>query len=79
MGPVQQAREEGIQQGFQDGIQRGIQLGVELKFGREGLALMPDIRRIQDIEVLNTIHNGLKSVDSIHQLQRMYRDYLDKD
>ena len=102
MGPVQQAREKGIQQGFQQGIeqgvqqgiqlgiqqgvqqgiqqgvQQGIQLGVEIKFGSKGLTLMPDIRRIQDIKVLNTIHNGLKFVNSPEELRGIYREYLNK-
>jgi len=76
MGPVQQA----IEKSFQQGVQQGIQLGVELKFGPEGLTLMPDILGIQDTNVLNTIHNGLKTVDSIEELQGIiYRKYPNND
>ncbi|MBT8420008.1 MAG: hypothetical protein KJO08_04010 [Gammaproteobacteria bacterium] len=72
MGPVQQAREEGIQQG----IQQGIQLGVELKFGQQGLTLISDIKKIRDLKLLQSIHDGLKSVNSMEELQALYRDYL---
>ena len=80
---IQQGFQNGIQQGFQNGIQQGarqgIALGIELKFGPEGLALMPEIGRIQDVQILNTIHNGLRSVESLDEFQRMYRGYLEKE
>nr|VFK28426.1 MAG: hypothetical protein BECKMB1821G_GA0114241_10373 [Candidatus Kentron sp. MB] len=40
---------------------------------------MPEIDRIQDIDLLNTLHNGLRSVESLNEFQQMYREYLEKE
>jgi hypothetical protein len=73
MGPIQKAREEGIRQGIQQQILEGIQLGLELKFGTEGLQLVPEIRKIQDLNVLKAIHEGLKSANRPEELQCLYQ------
>ena len=38
----------------------GIELGLELRFGDEGSRLLPEIRQIEEVEVLRAIHAGLK-------------------
>jgi len=80
MGPVQQAREEGMQQARQEGMQQarqeGIQLGIELKFGSDGLTLIPDIQEIRDLALLGEIQNGLRSAKNAEELRAIYRDYL---
>lgn len=74
MGLVQRCREEGRQQGFREGLLASIELGLELKFGDEGLRLLPEIRNIEDIAVLGTIREALKAVDSPEALRRLYAD-----
>ena len=77
---LQQGREEGLQQGLQQGLRQGIregllagiELGLELKFGAEGLRLLPEIRRIEDVEVLRAIQEGLKTVQTLEELRRIY-------
>ena len=51
---------------------QGITLGLDLKFGAEGLRLLPEIRKIEDIDVLTAIQEGLKTVKTIDELRRVY-------
>jgi len=75
---LQQGLKQGLQQGKQQGMIRGlrsgIELGLELKFGVEGLRMLPEIRKIEDVEVLRAVQEGLKMVNSPAELQRIYRD-----
>ena len=80
MGPFQRMREEsynqGIQQGIQQGIRQqllaGIELGLELKFGAAGLAVLPEMRKLEDVDVLRAIHEGLKIVQTLDELRGIY-------
>lgn len=70
---IQQGLQQGIQQGLQQGLVAGIELGLELKFGSEGLQLLPEIYKIQDVDQLRAIHEGLKIVKSLDELRRVYQ------
>ena len=84
MGLVQRCREEGRQLGRQEGRQEGrlegireglldgIELGLELKFGDEGLRLLPEIRAIEDLEMLRAIQKALKTASTPAALRRLY-------
>jgi hypothetical protein len=65
--------QQGLQQGIREGLLAGIELGLELCFGDEGLRLLPEIRQIEDVEVLRAIHAGLKRVGSLDELRGLYR------
>ena len=54
------------------GLVQGITLGLDLKFGAEGLRLLPEIRKIEDIDVLTAIQEALKTVTTIDELRRVY-------
>lgn len=69
----QEILQQGQQQGMQEGLLSGIALGLELKFGAGGLELMPEIREISDVERLMAIQEGIKTVNSLEQLQAIYR------
>ncbi len=78
---VQQGVQQGIQQGIQQGVQQGIQQGIQqsiretiefglgLRFGDEGLAIMPLIRHIQDNERLRVIRDAVKTVKDLSELK----------
>lgn len=76
MGLVQRCREEGRQLGQQEGVKEGllagIELGLELRFGREGLRLLPEIGTIEDLTVLRKIHEALKTADTPEALRGIY-------
>ena len=70
---IEKGREEGIQQGIQQGLVSAIELGLELKFGSEGLELLPEISPIKDLEVLTAIKDGIKKANSLEELRSYYQ------
>jgi predicted transposase/invertase (TIGR01784 family) len=81
---AQQWLERGLQQGEQRGEQRGqraglrqgllagIRLGLKLRFGAEGVALLPEIYRIEDVALLQALQDALETVSSPPELRRLY-------
>ena len=69
---MQIGRQEGMQLGRQEGLLEGIALGLKLKFGAAGLALLPEIRAIQDVAVLEAILQGLETAAELEALRRLY-------
>ena len=51
----------GMQRGMREGLLSGIELGLELKFGNEGLQLVPEIYQIEDVDLLKAIQGGIKN------------------
>jgi predicted transposase/invertase (TIGR01784 family) len=69
---LQEGLEKGLEQGIRKGLLAGIELGLELRFGGEGLKLLPEIKKIEDMDILDAVHEGLKIVDSLEELRRIY-------
>lgn len=65
----QQILREGEARGRREGIISGIELDLEIKFGNEGLQLMPQISQITDLEKLKVIQRGVKTVNSLEELR----------
>jgi len=65
--------QRGEQRGERKGLFDGITLGLELKWGADGLYLLPEIGRIEDVHVLRAIHEGLKRVSTPEELRRIYQ------
>jgi len=82
---IKKGREQGLQQGLQQGKARGeargerkgllegITLGLELRWGADGLRLLPEIGPIQDVYLLRAIHEGLKRVSTPEELRQIYQ------
>lgn len=62
-----------IEQGIQQEKLSAIELGLELKFGDEGLQLLPEISEIKDIEVLEAIKAGLRTANNLKELRSIYK------
>ncbi len=60
------------QEGMQEGLLEGIALGLRLKFGEDGLALLPEIQEIQEVKTLETILKNLETSDELESLRRIY-------
>ena len=67
------AKQEGVREGLLEGLLEGIKLGLELKFGGEGLELLPEISQIQDTELLKEIQSGIKQASSTEELRSIYQ------
>ncbi|WP_375473035.1 hypothetical protein [uncultured Nostoc sp.] len=63
----------GIQQGMRGGLLQGIEMGLELKFGSEGLTILPEIVQIQNIEILSVILTSFKTVNTLEKLRQIYQ------
>lgn len=66
--------------GIQKGIEQmrqilldSIELGLELKFGSEGLELLPEIAEIRDVEQLRAVVAGLKTANALAELRQLYQ------
>jgi flagellar biosynthesis/type III secretory pathway protein FliH len=56
--------EKGVAEGLEKGLEKGIELALELRFAAAGLALMPDIRKIHDADLLEQILASIKHADT---------------
>ena len=76
--------EEGIQQGIQQGIERGklegileaIKFGLELKFGKEGIKLYPEIKKIKDLNILEAMIDVIRLAESVEDVKEVYQKVL---
>jgi hypothetical protein len=65
--------EQGIGQGKRQVLIESLQVCLELKFGSEGLTILPEIAQIQNVEILSAILARLKTVNSIEELRQIYQ------
>jgi hypothetical protein len=72
----EEGREEGRAEGLREGLLKAIELGIELKFGAAGIALLPEIYSLANVNVLRALQEGLRRIDNLEDLQRIYRPYL---
>jgi hypothetical protein len=56
----------------QKDLLQGIEVALELKFGAEGLELMPELREIRDHELLRKVLAKIKAADSPEDLRRVW-------
>ncbi|MEH2203718.1 MAG: hypothetical protein V7K53_06490 [Nostoc sp.] len=63
----------GIEQGKREGLLEGIEMGLELKFGSEGLTILPEIVQIQNVEILSAILTSIKTVNNLEELRQIYQ------
>jgi hypothetical protein len=70
---MEQGIQQGIEQGRRQGLFDGITLGLELRWGADGLRLLPEIGPIEDVHMLRAIHEGLKRVSTPEELRQIYR------
>jgi hypothetical protein len=66
-----EGRQQGLQQGIVEGLLEAIELGLGIKFGPQGMKLMPAIRRIQDAERLRAIKEAVKIAKHISEVKEV--------
>jgi hypothetical protein len=50
----------------------GIEVSLEIKFGADGLKLLPEIRELQDVEMLEAVQQAIKTAASPEELRRVW-------
>ena len=78
---IERGREEGLMQGIErgreegrrEGLLRGMAIALELKFGVEGLKLMPEIKEIEDLDILEIIEQAIRTAATPDELRELYR------
>ena len=70
---IQKGLQKGIQKGLQEGLREGlwkaIELGLEMKFGVEGIRLMPLVKQVQDVATLQTLYERLRTAQSVDEIR----------
>ncbi|MDZ8106263.1 MAG: cytosolic protein [Nostoc sp. DedQUE12a] len=59
--------------GIKEGLLQGIEISLELKFGSDGLTILPEIGQIQNVEILKTILTSIKTVNTLEELREIYQ------
>jgi hypothetical protein len=52
----------------------GLELAVEIKFGDDGLQLMPEISQIKNMTTLYALRDGLRTSKTLAEWRRIYAD-----
>lgn len=71
---IQRGREEGREEGLRQGLLAAIALGLELKFGPDGLAILPEIQQLTELATIQAVYDHLKQAASPHDLRLVYLD-----
>jgi hypothetical protein len=59
------------------GLLDGLAVALELKFGADGVALLPELRQITDPEVLRRVAERIKTATSVDDLRQVYQKSSD--
>ncbi|MCS6845556.1 MAG: hypothetical protein NZ528_14755, partial [Caldilineales bacterium] len=62
----------GLHEGTQQGVLAGIEVALDLKFGTEGLRLLPEIRKIEDLDVLSAVLSAIRTAATLDDVRRIY-------
>ncbi len=68
----EEGREEGHEEGLIEGLREGIRLALELRFGDEGLFLIPRLEKIDSIQKLTEIKDTLRKAETLDQVQSVF-------
>ena len=64
--------QQGIQQGVLQGLREAIELGLKLRFGVEGLKLLPEVEKIKEVERLKVIKEAIEIAENIEDIRAVY-------
>ncbi|MFP4438541.1 MAG: cytosolic protein [Chloroflexaceae bacterium] len=69
---ISSVEQRGIQKGRREELLAGIALALDLKFGNDGLALLPEIQLITEVALLQAIRDRIKAAGTPDDLRRVY-------
>lgn len=64
--------EEGLAKGRVEGLWEGIESLLEVRFGVDGLALMPAVKTIEDVMALRTLHRAIQTCTTLDEVRRLF-------
>jgi hypothetical protein len=70
---MEQGRVEGRVEGLREGILESIGIVLELKFGAQGLQLLPELQQIADVDLLRQVQTSLRTVATVAQVRALYQ------
>lgn len=65
--------EQGRVEGLREGILESIGIVLELKFGAQGLQLLPELQQIADVDLLRQVQWSLRTVATVAQVRALYQ------
>ena len=72
----------GLQQGIQEGIKEGkrekLMALIEIKYGERGTELLPLVRKLDDVGVIDALSELVKLVDDYDKYKERFMDFLEK-
>lgn len=63
---------EGLDEGERKGLLAGLELALDIKFGPAAAALMTEIRRIEDLELLQTVGERIRVATTVDEVRAAY-------
>lgn len=66
------AREQGLAEGEAKGLQDGIALGLRLKFGAAGARLIPEVRQVNNVNLLHRILDAIDLLNDADEVRRIW-------
>ena len=66
---IKKGIQQGIQQGKREGVLEAIELGLTIKFGINGLRLLPAVRAIENMDRLEMIKEAIKATDKLDEIK----------
>lgn len=70
---LEQGRCEGIEQGRLQGLLAGLEMALRGKFGAEAEEILPEVRQLTDLAVIQQIYAQFASAASVADVRRIYR------
>ena len=68
---LEQGLERGLERGELRALKRGIEVALELKFGTDGLQLLPLVRAVERVEVLRAVQDSIRTARTLDEVRRL--------
>ena len=65
------AMEKGLERGELSALKRGIEVALQLKFGTDGLQLLPLVREVERVEVLRAVQDPIRTAGTLDEVRRL--------